>query len=234
MVPSSLPIANQVWAQNFSCESFEQYVDQHPDCYIQTYSYEPCLGISCSDRNGSMYIYSSFDVHRCQDPVTVYVYGSVRKDGRFYFSHQFDQSETVDTNGYYYGSDYYYHDDHQNISSYTAILDRNFTHLGFEVTNEHVCLTYAHSYIACVPGSYSPPVPVMWIHCVNRLYIYICHCRIFLLCICIYSIVYVTMPSLITCSCILNQMAKKMCYGSLIPSTFLSFLLNVCVAQWKL
>ena len=130
--------ASLAWAQNFSCESFEQYVDQHPGCYILTYSYEPCLGIRCSEYNGSTYIYSSFYVQRCQDPVTVYASASVRKDGRYYYlSHSFDQSETVNTNGYYYSYDYHYHNHHQN-SSYTAILDRNSSHLDFEVTNIYV------------------------------------------------------------------------------------------------
>ena len=125
----SVPIAH---AQNYSCESLEQYVDQHSDqdCYI--YQYPPCSGMSCSDQGGSTAnTYASIYIQRCEDPVTVYTYVDVYQNGHYhYYSYEFNQSETVDTYGYYY--DYDDHGNH-NLSSLTAILDRNASHLGFEV-----------------------------------------------------------------------------------------------------
>ena len=124
-------IAIVAHAQNYSfCESLEQYVDEHPSCYIyQSYYDEICYGMYCSGSgpNGSniTYLYRSFSVQRCQDPVTVSTYAYMRRNGRYHrFSYTFDQSETVD----------YYYDSYKD-RSYKAILDRNASHLGFEVLN---------------------------------------------------------------------------------------------------
>ena len=129
-------IAIVAHAQNYSsCEPFEQYVDEHPDCYIyHTYGdHEICYGMRCrGGPNGSniTYLYTSFSVHRCQDPVTVYTYARLRyQNGPYHrYTYTFDQSETVDN------LDPYYYYDGLN-TSYTAILDRNASHLGFEVLN---------------------------------------------------------------------------------------------------
>ena len=129
----SVPIAIVAHAQNYSCESLEQYVDQHSDqdCYI--YQNPLCYGMYCSNHGGSTANrYASLFVQRCEDPVTVYTYASVNQSGHYhYYSYVFNQSETVDTNGYFSDHD---HSNH-NLSSLTAILDRNASHLGFEVVN---------------------------------------------------------------------------------------------------
>ena len=120
-----------------SCGSLQHYIDEHPriSCYIYG---DPCSGMSCNSYglNGTHYVYVSFTVQKCEDPVTVYTYGDVGfNTGHYlYFSYEFNKSETVDTYGY--GYDYYYEYDYgydHNLSSYTAILDRNASHLGFEV-----------------------------------------------------------------------------------------------------
>ena len=131
-------IAIVAHAQNYSsCEPLQQYVDEHPGCYIY-YNYydEICYGMRCSGSgpNGSniTYLYTRFNVQRCQDPVTVSTYAYMYQNGRYHgFSYTFDQSETVDNLDYYY---YYYYDSYDDVS-YTAILDRNASHLGFEVLN---------------------------------------------------------------------------------------------------
>ena len=110
----------------------EQYVNEHPGCYIY-YSYYDgyriCYGMSCrsSGPNGSdiTSLRTSFSVRRCQDPVNVYTYASMYQNGRYhYYYYTFYQSETLDNPGYYY---------YNRNTSYTAILDRNASHLGFEV-----------------------------------------------------------------------------------------------------
>ena len=129
----SVIIAIVAHAQNYSCEHLEQYAEEQ-GCYLYRNYYDKiCYGMRCSGSgpNGSniTYLYRRFSVQRCQDPVTVYTYVRMRRNGYYYrFSYTFDQSETID-NPY----DYYYYNG-RNIS-YTAILDRNATHLGFEVLN---------------------------------------------------------------------------------------------------
>lgn len=128
-----VPIAVVAHAQNDSCESLEEYVDQHSNlsCYI--YQNPLCYGMYCSNQGGSTTItYGGFYVQRCEDPVTVYTYARVIQSGHYhYYSYTFNQSETVDTNGYFSDHD---HSNH-NLSSLTAFLDRNSSHLGFEVIN---------------------------------------------------------------------------------------------------
>ena len=129
----SVFIAIVAHAQNYSCEHLEQYVDEHPSCYLyRTYSDEICYGMYCrgSGPNGSdiTSLYRSFSVQRCRDPVTVYTYTYFFRNGYYYrYSYTFDQSETVD-------NPYYYYYNGRN-TSYTGILERNATHLGFEVLN---------------------------------------------------------------------------------------------------
>ena len=60
-------------------------------------------------------MYTAVFIQKCEDPVTVDVYVFDDADVAFYYS--YNESETVD-----YGQD-----------SYTGILERNATHLGFMV-----------------------------------------------------------------------------------------------------
>ena len=140
-------IAIVAHAQNYSsCEPLEQYVDEHPDCYVyHSYYYhndEPCSGIRCvgsgpNDTNIT-YLFTSFTVQRCQDPVTLYTYTNVyQNDLHHYYLYIFNQSERVDNVGYYYH--------HYLNTSYTAILDRNASHLGFEVLNMMYACEYNSS-----------------------------------------------------------------------------------------
>ena len=135
-------IAIVAHAQNYSsCEPLEQYEDEHTGCSIYpTYYREICPGMRCrgSGPNGSniTYLYARFSVRRCQDPVTVYTYVYMYRNGRYHrYSYTFNQSETVDhlDNYYYYNSP---------NTSYTAIMDRNASHLGFEVLNMMCACVY--------------------------------------------------------------------------------------------
>ena len=124
-----------------SCGSLQHYIDGHPhmSCYIYE---DSCSGMSCYGYgiNGTNYVSTSFTVQKCEDPVTVYTYASISIGHHYFsFSYEFNKSETIDSDGHYY---YYYDYDYDydyNLSSYTAILDRNASHLGFEVHNVYTC-----------------------------------------------------------------------------------------------
>ena len=61
-------------------------------------------------------------MQKCEDPVTVEVYYDIYTDGFYdYFQYEYNQSEAVDN------------DVGRGLSTYTAIMDRNASHLGFEV-----------------------------------------------------------------------------------------------------
>ena len=118
-----------------SCGSLQHYINEHLPISCRIYG-DPCYGMSCYNYgiNDTRYVYASFTVQKCEDPVTVYTYAYVTTANHYLsFSYQFNKSETID----YYHYDYDY--DYDNLSSYTAILDRNATHLGFEV---NVVCTY--------------------------------------------------------------------------------------------
>ena len=104
-----------------SCDSLQHYVDLHPNCSISNYG-EPCSGLFCYDYVSFSYYYN-FIVQKCEDPVTVdvFVYWNSHDNVSYYdyFDYLYNQSETVDSNG-----------------SYTAIMERNASHLGFEVGGE--------------------------------------------------------------------------------------------------
>lgn len=108
-------------AQN-SCGSLQHYVDTHQGCHINR---DSCSGLSCYDNITNI----SFIVQNCEDPVTVDVYVESNKGGDpAYLSYQFNQSETVNT----------------EFNSFTAIMDRNASHLGFMVytyihIHNHMC-----------------------------------------------------------------------------------------------
>ena len=97
-----------------SCASLQLYVNEHPECYVEDFG-EPCSGLYCEVINGNHYIYSVVFIQKCEDPVTVDAYVFDDADVAFYYS--YNESETVD-----YSQD-----------SYTGILERNATHLGFMV-----------------------------------------------------------------------------------------------------
>ena len=87
-----------------------------------------CAGLNCYSAiysGDSRYEEISTDleflVQKCEDPVTVYINVVVLNGERannYYFGHLYNQSETVDS---YPGS-------------YTGILERNATHVGFMVS----------------------------------------------------------------------------------------------------
>lgn len=95
-----------IFAQN-SCNSLQHYKDTHPNCVAYT-----CSELMCNDNITRVDI----TVQKCEDPVTVDVFMSSEGGD---FAYLFDQSETVET---YDGS-----------NSFTAIMDRNASDLGFEV-----------------------------------------------------------------------------------------------------
>ena len=85
---------------------------------MEYYYGDPCSGLYCYDRD----FYYDFTVQKCEDPVTVEVYYDIYRDGFYdYFEYEYNQSETVDNDG------------DSGLSYYTAIMDRNASHLGFEV-----------------------------------------------------------------------------------------------------
>ena len=93
-----------------SCGSLQHYVDTHQNFHISGHS---CSGLSCHDNNTDI----SFTVQKCEDPVTVDVYIMESSKKRESLSYQFKQSETMIT----------------EFNTFTAIMDRNTSHLGFEV-----------------------------------------------------------------------------------------------------
>ena len=69
-------------------------------------------------------MYLEFFVQKCEDPVSVDVFVELTDEHNHDFSYLYNQSETVD-----YGQE-----------SYTGILERNATHLGFMVSvHEIIC-----------------------------------------------------------------------------------------------
>ena len=112
------PVTAQDWT---SCASLQHYVNEHPDCYVLEFG-EPCSGLYCY---GSDDTYLDFFVQKCEDPVTVDVFVELTDEHTQYhhdFYYLFNQSETVD-----YGKE-----------SYTGILERNATHLGFMVSGHEI------------------------------------------------------------------------------------------------
>ena len=117
---SLLPVTLAQAQDGASCPSLQHYVDEQPyaNCDIKSNG-ELCLGMSCD--NESIGLYTAFFVRRCEDPVTVKAYVELY-DEYIDYTHEFyyiyDQSETV-----------IYHQ-----MSYTGILERNATYLGFMVS----------------------------------------------------------------------------------------------------
>ena len=115
--PLSLPPVTLAQAQDWaSCGSLQQYVNEHPDCYILHNENEPCSELDCDYDHISDFAYLDFHVRRCADPVTVGVYVQLY-DGE-YTNVVYNQSETFQFLDY----------------SFSAILERNATHLAFMVS----------------------------------------------------------------------------------------------------
>ena len=117
--PSFLPVTLAQAQDWTSCASLQHYVSEHPDCFVEDFG-EPCSGLYCySENEYQYYTYLEFFVQKCEDPVTVEVYLDIFEDNDdHFFNYLYNQSETVD-----YGQ-----------GSYTGILERNATHLGFMVS----------------------------------------------------------------------------------------------------
>ena len=112
----------------------DRYTQPGFNCFVENYG-EPCSGIYCYNNN----TYISIFVQKCEDPVSVLVhYDYYDYDFGFEeFQYVYNQSETVENDGYYSYYSYYYGYDSSGQfvepGSYTGILDRNASHLGFEV-----------------------------------------------------------------------------------------------------
>ena len=97
-----------------SCTSLQHYVNEHPNCYIRNNS-EPCSGLNCHYEDSDV-TNITFYISKCEDPVTVNVY--VELYNGEYADYEYSQSETFHLRGY----------------SFSAILERNATHLAFMVS----------------------------------------------------------------------------------------------------
>ena len=117
---SLLPVTLAQAQDGASCPSLQHYVDEHLPylhCYIEGNG-EQCLGLSCGNES---IVIMDFFVRSCEDPVTVNTQVELYDEYRDYaheFYYIYGQSETV-----------IYHQ-----MSYTGILERNATYLGFMVS----------------------------------------------------------------------------------------------------
>ena len=116
--PLSLPPVTLAQAQDWaSCGSLQQYVNEHPNCDILLLNeQEPCAELECDYFDTSDFAYLGFFLSRCEDPVTVGVYVELYNGEHTGLS--YNQSET------FHFEDY----------SFSAILERNATHLAFMVS----------------------------------------------------------------------------------------------------
>ena len=122
-----------IFTQAQTCGPLQHYVDTHQSCHINGNS---CSGLSCYDNSTDI----SFTVQKCEDPVTVDVYIMESSKKREPLSYQFKRSETMNT----------------EFNTFTAIMDRNTSHLGFKVYtyihihNQSAIYTCTCIIIACV------------------------------------------------------------------------------------
>ena len=104
-------------AQDYtSCAFLHHYISEHPECEILDYG-RLCSGVSCH----GYAINTDFIVRKCQDPITVDMFVEFYDEFRDFsreFYYIYDHSETVN----------------YRQKSYTGILERNATHLGFMVS----------------------------------------------------------------------------------------------------
>ena len=119
--PQSLPPVTLAQAQDWaSCASLQQYVNEHPHCSIPGNFFDvPCIELNChyNDSSESSDVTKvDFYVSRCDDPVSVGV--DIELSNGEYTSLGYTQSETFQFLDY----------------SFSAILERNATHLAFMVS----------------------------------------------------------------------------------------------------
>ena len=106
------------------CAELYHYTSIHQNCYVESFG-EPCSELYCYDNTS----FVDITVQDCEDPVTVFVHVDYLYDydGEFFFrefQYKYNQSEAVENTGVYsYGDD----------GLYSVIMDRNESHLGFEV-----------------------------------------------------------------------------------------------------
>ena len=131
--PSLLPvILTSAQSGDDSCSSLNQYVVWNPNCYIYSFG-APCSGLYCYDDTTNTYV--EIEVNECEDPVSVLVfYEHYDSTIRHYeeFQYLFNQSESVENDGIYSYYDYSGFGD-VDAGTFTAIMERNASHLGFEV-----------------------------------------------------------------------------------------------------